>query len=145
MSTAGLGDGAVVVGVDGTDTSRHALIVAAELAAGLGARLRAVHALGLMTVIDGEHVSSEGRQEEVADHAQRRWCSHLDQIAGLHWDVDVIYGSPPDVLLHAARDRDASLIVVGTRAAHREAELGSTSHHVVHHSDRPVVVVPPPG
>ena len=145
VGTAGLGDGAVVVGVDGTDTSQHALAVAAELATGLGARLWAVHALGLMTVIDGEHVPSEGRQEEVADHARRRWCHDLDRIAGLHWDADVTYGSPPDVLLQVARDRDASLIVVGTRAEHREAELGSTSHHVVHRSDRPVVVVPPPG
>ena len=64
VGTAGLSDGAVVVGVDGTDTSQRALAVAAELATGLGARLWAVHALGMMTVIDGEHVSAEGRQED---------------------------------------------------------------------------------
>ncbi len=142
-SRAALDDGAVIVGVDGSDTSRHALLVAADLASALGARLWAVHALGLMTVIDGEHVPSEGRQEEVAEHVRRRWCVDLDRIDNLRWDVDVVYGSPPDVMLNVARDRDAAIIVVGTRAEHRTAELGSTSHHVVHHSDRPVVVVPP--
>lgn len=135
--------GPVVVGVDASDNAQHALGIASQLAVGLGVELLAVHALGLMTVIDGEHVSSEGRQDEVAELTRRRWCTALDDVADLGWDVRVVYGSPPDVLLDVADDVDAAMIVVGSRADRPELALGSTSTHVVHHADRPVVVVPP--
>jgi len=40
------------------------------------------------------------------------------------------------------RDLDASFVVVGSRGIGGVQALGSTSHHVVHGCDRPVVVVP---
>ena len=47
-------------------------------------------------------------------------------------------------VLAVADEHDASLVVVGSRgrSAIRSAVLGSVSYGIVHHSTRPVLVVP---
>jgi nucleotide-binding universal stress UspA family protein len=50
-------------------------------------------------------------------------------------------------IVDAAQELDASAVVLGTsgRSGLGSALLGSVSNGVVHHSTRPVLVVPPPG
>lgn len=49
-------------------------------------------------------------------------------------------------IIDIADDRDAAAIVVGSRGLTGiSAALGSVSHGVVHHSRRPVLLVPPAG
>ncbi len=51
------------------------------------------------------------------------------------------------VIVQLAEDRDARVVVVGSRGRSgvRSSLLGSVSSGVVHHSGRPVLVVTPPG
>ncbi len=51
------------------------------------------------------------------------------------------------VILAEAADVDAGVIVLGTRGlgAVKSLMLGSVSHAVLHHADRPVLVIPSPG
>jgi nucleotide-binding universal stress UspA family protein len=135
--------GPVIVGVDGSSNSLRALAVAAELARRLDLELVVLHAVGLMTVIDGSHVPSEGRREELERLLREQWCATLTD--ELRWRAELVDGSPADVVMKMTSELDASLVVVGSRGVGDELALGSTSHHVVHHSDRPVVVVPPLG
>ena len=55
-------------------------------------------------------------------------------------------GAPVDALLALASEREARLIVVGTYGEPplRSAILGSTPHKLLHLSEVPVLVVPPP-
>jgi nucleotide-binding universal stress UspA family protein len=64
----------------------------------------------------------------IADDAERR----------------VVLGPASEALVEAARDDDATLIVVGSRGMGglRSALLGSVSSSVLREADRPVVVVP---
>jgi len=98
----------------------------------------------LMTVIDGQHVPSEGRRDEIEHLLHDEWCSSLQSDLSLRWRAEIVYGSPADVLLDAAHDLQASFVVVGSRGTGGELLLGSTSNHVVQHCNYPVVVVPLP-
>ena len=135
--------GPVVVGVDGSPNAQRALALAADLARAFDADLAVFHALGLMTVIEGRHVPAEGHRDDIERLLRTEWCHALQGDPSLRWRAEIVYGSPADVLLNLGRDLDASFVVVGSRGVGDEQALGSTSHHVVHHCDRPVVVVPP--
>lgn len=58
------------------------------------------------------------------------------------YEVEILEGSPADKVLEIARNRDASLIVVGSRGRGgiAGAVLGSVSTEIVHRADRPVLV-----
>ncbi|HSL73257.1 MAG TPA: universal stress protein [Ilumatobacteraceae bacterium] len=135
--------GPVIVGVDGSSNARWALCVAAELARSFDVDLAVLHALGLMTVIEGRHVPTEGHRDDLERLLRTEWCRPLQGYPSLRWRAELVYGSPADVLLNQASALDASFVVVGSRGIGDELALGSTSNHVVHHCDRPVVVVPP--
>jgi nucleotide-binding universal stress UspA family protein len=135
--------GPVIVGVDGSPNAQRALAVAADLARSFDVDLAVFHALGLMTVIEGRHVPSEGHRDDIERLLRNDWCRTLQRDPDLRWRAELVHGSPAHVLLTLGRDLDASFVVVGSRGVGDELALGSTSHHVVHHCDRPVVVVPP--
>jgi nucleotide-binding universal stress UspA family protein len=139
-------NGPVVVGVDGSANSRHALVRAGQHARATGARLVVVHAIGLTEEIDGEHVPTFGRRNEIAAHLDR-WCDAVREIGIDDFDQQLIDGPPVDVLLRVARDTDAGTIVIGRRGIGGRPELllGSTAHQVIEHSHCAVLVIPPPG
>jgi nucleotide-binding universal stress UspA family protein len=82
------------------------------------------------------------RAQEVAEQGR-------EMAAGLGLDVEVRKerngSSVWQTILDAADDVDAEVIVVGTRGATAGQSnlLGSVSNALAHHSERPVVVVPP--
>jgi len=138
-----IGSGPVIVGVDGSANAQRALALAAEMARRFDLDLAVFHAIGIMTVIEGRHVPSEGHRDDIERLMRSEWCAALAGEHDLRWRAELVYGSPADVLMKMGTGLDASFVVVGSRGVGDELALGSTSHHVVHHCDRPVVVVPP--
>jgi nucleotide-binding universal stress UspA family protein len=148
--------GIIVVGVDGSDSSRAALAWALAEARLRGSSLRAVHAWMLPAMGTGEapwalippgsYVDVNADEIEQATHeALDREIAEVDGPAGVPIERFVAEGPAADVILDASAD--AELIVVGTRGhgAIATLVLGSTSQHVIHRAKRPVVVVPAPG
>jgi nucleotide-binding universal stress UspA family protein len=135
----------IVVGVDGSGNAQHALEWAVALARPVDARVTAVHALGLLDRLGDAPVPSAAHRDEIVDEFSRVWCVALDD-AGVPNERLVIDGPPADVILRAAADGDADLIVVGERGigGGPASELGSTSRRVLAEADRPVLVVPAP-
>lgn len=136
--------GPVVVGIDGSANARRALAIAGRHARSRGAHLVVVHAVGLTEVIDGEHVPAHDHHAEI-QHLVDGWCDALRDEGLDDFETRLIDGAPVDVILRAARDVDASLIVVGRRGAggRPELRLGSTAHQIVEHAYHPVLVIPP--
>ncbi|KAL5111623.1 hypothetical protein TcWFU_002683 [Taenia crassiceps] len=70
----------------------------------------------------------------------------LAEQADVNYTVETLAdASVADAILRLTSDREANLVVVGSRGASgvRRASLGSVSRHLVAHSSVPVLVVPP--
>lgn len=136
----------ILVGVDGSDDSRHALEWAVDLAGRLDAEVVAVHALGMLEQLDpgGEPVPTASHREEIVRVFEQEWCAPLDAADGVR-SRRVIEDGPPAMVLLRVADRDGvDLIVVGSRGVggFDELLLGSTSTQVMHHTQVPVTVIP---
>jgi nucleotide-binding universal stress UspA family protein len=141
----------IVVGVDGSLPSKRAVEWCATYAAALGAEVVAVHAIDIPANIAPAMVSfptpvmqiSDADRADLEDIATREWCAPLDK-ATVPFRVIIRDGAPALVIMQAASDEDAELVVTGKRGRGGFAELilGSTSHVLSHHLDRPLVIVP---
>jgi nucleotide-binding universal stress UspA family protein len=139
----------IVVGVDGSGTSLAAVGWTASLAAALGARVVAVHALGLLEQMEPPHPDAalpappHAHRDEIRQRFEHDWCAPLDA-AGVKSQKFLCDGTPVSVLLAVADEEHADLIVVGSRGlgGYPELLLGSTSTQVAQLAHCPVTVFP---
>jgi len=132
----------IVVGVDGSESSKAALRWAMRQATLEGARVEAVTAW--------EYPAWSGFPPPVArfDLEENASRSLADAVASAARDFPgcevasrVVEGNAARVLIDAAKDAD--MLVVGNRGygGFTEALLGSVSQHCTHHAQCPVVVI----
>jgi nucleotide-binding universal stress UspA family protein len=141
----------IVVGVDGSPASAHALDWAADLATETAAELLVVHAFEITTYLTGApfgvpYTAPPGYlADSLLEKVDGSWCAPL-RARGVTYRPVLREGGAGAELLKVASEDTADLIVVGTRGRNglREALLGSVAHHVTHHARCPVVVVPLP-
>lgn len=136
----------VVLGVDGSEVAARAARWLAGFAGPTGAEVLAVHAVGLLSVIDGEVRPSDQVRGRLGELVAGDWCRPLVD-AGVDVRPVLEDGPPSLVLLRVAEREGADLIVVGSRGVNaiEGVLLGSTSHYVAQLSPVPVVIVPPRG
>lgn len=135
----------VVVGVDGSDRARRAVLVAAEQAVARSIPLRVVCALPpisgslawMPATVDQEALTIDVRRQ--LQDGKRWLASHFPDLV---IETEVIEGAPIEVLIEESAR--ATLIVTGTRGRGGFAGmlLGSTSQGALHHSKGPIMVVP---
>lgn len=138
----------IVVGVDGSPGSLHALRWAAKEARLRNARLHAVLAWDVPVRVYGgvSAIPSEAELEEYSERALARlktaMQTHAAELEGIDVELSAVHGAPTAALLEAARG--ASELVVGTRGHGGFAGLllGSVSRECSHHAPCPVVIVP---
>lgn len=131
----------IVVGVDGSEGSKHALIWAAAEAEHHAARLRAVLAwLPMMPGLGPGTSLASGPDFDEQQFATKRLEDILGE-AGSQAEQVVVEGRAAKVLIEQSADAD--LLVVGSRGHGGFAGmlLGSVSQHVSAHGDCPVVVI----
>ena len=137
----------IIVGVDGSEYSARAVQWCAAHAAALDAQVVAVHVFDAPVYLDNNGVPippmSPEQRERLHDLVAHDWCKALAD-AGVSYRVELKDGSPTVALMRAAETEDAALVVTGRRGRGGFAELllGSTSHQLSHHLDRPLVIVP---
>jgi len=137
----------IVVGVDGSDQATAALNWAIRFARPLEAEIVAVFAVPPPTYIGFGYdtvppsLDPEWRVQMRSDMEQM-WCRALRE-SGLPHRLVMEDGRPARVIADVADREDADLVVVGRRGRGGITEmlLGSVSHELTHHCDRPVMVV----
>jgi nucleotide-binding universal stress UspA family protein len=132
----------IVVGYDGSDCAKEAVHTALDLARAYGEKVTIAFGYELSPV-GGELHDYHLALKDLANQRLAEATSLASQ-DGVDVEGVVVEREPAHGLVELAQLRDARLIVVGTRgeSAIVGALIGSTSHKLLHLSDRPVVVVP---
>lgn len=138
-------DNRVVVGVDGSPDSVAAVAAGAQEAERHGAVLQVVHAWEEPALLLAQgyvppDLTARLRESEAAVLA-RATAGLADRFPDLEVERTLVKAQPATALLAAGSH--ARLVVVGSRGLHGVSRLlvGSTSHAVILHARRPVLVV----
>ena len=135
----------VVAGTDGSPSAERAVTEAIDLAKSQGARLHLVAAFG-----EGAHmepIESSARVATVSlrDAAESVLARAARKAEGEGVDVDYAArgGAPADVIIDAALEHKADVIVVGSKGMARAQRflLGSVPNKVSHHAPCSVMIV----
>ncbi|WP_106768907.1 universal stress protein [Paenibacillus faecalis] len=138
----------ILLAYDGSKASIKALGRAVELAKVTpGATLDIIHAYDYPRFFVGEGLAPipASLNKDIYDLAVQTTDELKERMK--HADVDsrveMIQGSPAEVILEYAKTNEVDLIVIGSRGLGgiREFVLGSVSHNVVQHAKIPVLVV----
>ncbi len=137
----------ILVGVDGSDPSLHAIRKAAELASLANARLVLVYALAPMThlaeVYTGPIADLEEADRKNGENILRD-AARVARELGCQPEALLLQGAPAVALAdQAANDREVDMVVVGSRGlgAVASAILGSVTDRLVRVCKKPVLVV----
>jgi len=86
---------------------------------------------------------SEPDRDELHDGIQREWCAPLSK-ANVPFRVVLSDGPTASAIIALAKKESADLVVTGRRGRGGFAELllGSTSHALSHHLERPLLIIP---
>jgi nucleotide-binding universal stress UspA family protein len=139
----------IVIGYDGSECAKEALRVALEVGKAYGDRVVIVYGFEINPLGGGEIHEYRSAVREVASERLKEAIAIASKSGSDGIDVEavIVEHAPAPGLAELARERDARVIVVGTRgeSPFRGALLGSTPHKLLHLADRPVLVVPGPG
>jgi nucleotide-binding universal stress UspA family protein len=134
----------IVVAYDGSEPSVRAAQFALRFMASEGAEIWVVHATDPpRTVAEPRTEEEQGSESAAIAQSLRAFQSSADP-SGKRLHVWVREGRAAQVVIEAAAEVRADLIVVGTRGLRGASRLllGSVSTEVLTHSNRPVTVVP---
>jgi nucleotide-binding universal stress UspA family protein len=139
----------ILVGVDGSPGGEAATRLGGQLAALGESDVLLVHVVPLPPIVPAiDQAISEASLSYLEDEAERavaRAAAALDEMGVKHEEI-IRPGSPADVMLSVAAERDADLIVVGHRGfgAVKRLILGSVSSKLAHHVSCALLLAPVP-
>ena len=136
----------IVIATDGSEGAEGAAVAGARVARTLGTTAILVYVRPSLGPL-GDPYYQEKLSEQMAHARVALERAHgLVVQEGVDAEQEILEGSAADRVVELARDRDAHLIVVGSRGlgAVAGALLGSVSSAIIHRADRPVLVVPRP-
>ena len=143
ISAVSTGISKILVAIDDSEQSRHAVDLAAHLAGGIGAEVVVTHFR--------EHATGRGGivDLETGEEATRLMKAALDACTAAGVKAQAFVGRALDStqarhILEVADESGADLIVIGTRGLATFTALfaGSVSHQIIHKTKRPVLIVP---
>jgi nucleotide-binding universal stress UspA family protein len=136
--------GEIVVGYDGSPCAKAALRFAADIASHYNVGLCVAFCAEPPAMRAGGAAADQRRQIETLGEEVLGEVDGLIGMTGVPIERQIVEARPADGLIELADERDAPVIVVGTKGhgLFKSAILGSTPHKLLHWTARPVLVVP---
>ncbi|MEO6576701.1 MAG: universal stress protein [Polyangiaceae bacterium] len=137
----------IIVPIDFSETSLHALDYAIELAKKLGAHVTVMHAfeMPIYGFPDGSLVATAEMVGRITDAAIAGLAAAIDarRAAGVPLESVLRQGPPDEEIIALAKEKGADLIVLGThgRRGLARALLGSVAEKVVRTATGPVLTL----
>lgn len=137
----------ILIGVDGSRGGEAAARLGGELAEGRDAEVLLVYAVPLPPIVPGvDQAISDESLNYLEETAAKALGASVDILAAMNVKAEEIMkaGSPADVILSVAEDRDVGVIVVGHRGfgAMKRFILGSVSSKLAHHARCALLLAP---
>jgi nucleotide-binding universal stress UspA family protein len=134
--------GEIVIGYDGSDSSKSALSQAFDFAKALGDSVVVVFAYAPGGYGGGEVPEQRRAVEEFGENVTQE-AVEAAKSAKVDCKVEMINEHPHDALITIGDKHDARMIVVGSHGDNpiKGAIIGATPYKLVQMSDRPVLVV----
>jgi nucleotide-binding universal stress UspA family protein len=133
----------IVLGLDGSESSDHALKHATMLAKEQGSSVRVVHVIEIFAGRGGGvvHLDEDELKAKIAQQTQGLVDAGIDAELELH---SAMAGGPAHVIADVAARTNADLIITGTRGHTAAAGilLGSVAHRLLHLAHCPLLVIP---
>ena len=133
----------ILVPIDFSQDSEHAVDAAVGLAQQFQARLTLLHAIHIP---EAAEVNLASYMDKIRSEADQSMTPRLKRVqdAGATAEAVTVVGAPSQAIVDTARDRQADLIVMGThgRTGLRHMLIGSVAERVVRMAPCPVMVVP---
>lgn len=138
----------ILVATDFSDCSVEACAYALTLAQRFNASLQVLHVINEPVDLRGfyvPHISFDQLEKEIAEGATRMLQTFCEE--NLHdfsnYTTAVVSGVPYEEIIRAAKEQDASLIVIGThgRSGLDHLIFGSTAERVVRSAPCPVMTI----
>jgi nucleotide-binding universal stress UspA family protein len=141
----------LVVGVDGSDGASAAVRWCARYAPSLDAEVTAVAVIEARVPLvpppavyaDALEEAVDKERDQAGTALEADWCRPLRE-AGARYETRSLFGDPAGLLMEAAADVGADLLVVGRRGRGRfvEAMVGSVPRTLAHAAEVPLLIVP---
>ncbi len=137
----------ILIAVDGSHGGQSATRLGGELAVGHDAEVLLVHAVPLPPMVPGvDQAISEESMNYLEETADAALAASEEVLATMNVKAERVVraGSPAEVILGVAEDRDADVIVVGHRGfgAMKRFILGSVSSKLAHHARCALLLAP---
>lgn len=138
-----------VVGVDGSDNSRRAALVARSRAEASGARLVVVFVIEWSPYTFNTHEENEARHREKTNEIERAQSKVMDPLleelsAGSAIEIEAVvrHGHEARVLIDIVGETGASELFISRVGRSDSLVFGSVASHLLQTSPVPVTVVP---
>ncbi|HEV2686573.1 MAG TPA: universal stress protein [Actinomycetota bacterium] len=145
---------AIVVGIDGSDTARAAMLKAADLAKLMGARVHIVTAsakgylaelVAMEPMAAGMVEALKAAESQVESASETMLARAVEEVGsrGVEVETHVVDAPPADAIVDVAQSVGADLIVVGNKGMRgtKRYVLGSVPNSVAHHAPCDVTIV----
>ena len=136
----------ILLPVDGSQSAEVAIEMVRKMAASFGAKIYVINVVELRRegAIHEAYIYGGDVIKQFQTFSENIIKDISQKLEGYDFEAVSVVGHPADEILNMANEKDVDVIVMATHGmtAMRRFLVGSVTNYVVHHSKKPVLVIP---